>query len=138
MSPLHHVLLAGLATAAAQSTESNSSTVNPCEACPGGVCGNCELVPVRAVVVTPRNNDGAARFWWFLFFLVIPVALLALCLYSCMSTASRRKSMQQQQGVAGRCGVEHHQAVFPPGHSPGEGVEHGDLFRAGRAQVFLQ
>lgn len=100
MSPLHHVLLAGLATAAAQSTESNSSTVNPCEACPGGVCGNCELVPVRAVVVTPRNNDGAARFWWFLFFLVIPVALLALCLYSCMSTASRRKSMQQQQGVA--------------------------------------
>ena len=102
MSPLHLVLLAGLATAAAQSAENNSSTVNPCKTCPGGLCGNCKLVPVRAVVVTSRNNDDAARFWWFLFFLVIPVALLALCLYSCMSTASRRKSLQQEStsGVA--------------------------------------
>jgi hypothetical protein len=103
MAHLHLVLLAGWAAAAVQSTEGNSSSAaNPCEACPGGECGNCKRVHVRRVGVVTGYTDGAARFWWFLFFLVIPVALLALCLYSCMSTASRRKStlQQQQQGVA--------------------------------------
>ena len=98
---VHLVLLASfLAAAAAQSAEGNISTVTSCNACPGGVCGQtCRLVPVRAVLVT--RNDSAARFWWFLFLLVIPVALLALCLYSCISTTSRRKSFQvQQTGVA--------------------------------------
>lgn len=107
MDPLpnmHLVLLASfLAASAAQSAEGNISTVTSCDACPGGVCSQtCRLVvPVRAPVVVTRT-DSAARFWWFLFLLVIPVALLALCLYSCVSTASRRKSfqVQPQSGVA--------------------------------------
>jgi len=48
------------------------------------------------------------------------------------------RRLQQQQGVTRRRGVEHHKAIFAPGHCPGERAEHGDFLRAGRTQIFGQ
>jgi hypothetical protein len=46
--------------------------------------------------------------------------------------------VEQQQGVAGGRGVHHHELPARLADDAREGLEHGDLFGAGRAQVFLQ
>ena len=46
--------------------------------------------------------------------------------------------IQQQQCVAGWCGVHNHE--FPPSlpNNPGKGLEHGNFLGAGGAQIFLE
>ena len=46
--------------------------------------------------------------------------------------------VQQQERVAGRCGVEDDKAARPVCNFAGEGTKHRDLLRARRAQIFLQ
>ena len=46
--------------------------------------------------------------------------------------------VHQQQGMTCRRGIEHHERAPCFLHNPREGVENGDLFGAGRAQILAQ
>ena len=46
--------------------------------------------------------------------------------------------IEQQQGVAGRRRIHHHEALARLANDPREGLKHGDLFGTGGTQIFFQ